>query len=176
MNTCVVDTNVLLVANGSHDDVSPECVIACVTRLKELMESGILVVDDGYRILSEYQNKSNSRNARGVGDVFVRWVLRHIGQENRVQQVSLTESEKHRYAEFPDAELEPLFDAPDRMFAAVSNTHADRPPIWQATDCKWLNWWEAMHACGIDVEFLCKDDVCRFYAKKFPNKEIPEFS
>jgi len=32
----VVDTNVLLVANGQHDDVSPECVIACVERLLAL--------------------------------------------------------------------------------------------------------------------------------------------
>lgn len=29
----VIDTNVLLVANRQHDDVSPECVQECVKRL-----------------------------------------------------------------------------------------------------------------------------------------------
>lgn len=49
----VVDTNVLLVANGQHAEVSPDCVIACVKRLQTLEKKGVVVIDDGFRILGE---------------------------------------------------------------------------------------------------------------------------
>ena len=79
-----------------------------------------------------------------------------------------------RYAEFPDAALEPQFDAPDRKFAAVANAHPDKPAVWQAADSKWLDWWPALDVKGVRVDFLCPDDACRFYAKKFPNKPPPK--
>lgn len=173
MRVVVVDTNVILIANDAHPDASPECVIACVARLNDLMKSGVLVLDDGYRILREYQKKTSPRKAKGVGDHFVDWALRHQGQANRVQLVTLTEYEKHRYAEFPDPALEHLFDPPDRMFPAVSHKHPAHPPILQAADCKWLDWWPALDVCGVKVEFLCEADVCRFYKKKFPTKPVP---
>jgi predicted nucleic acid-binding protein len=169
----VVDTNVILTANNAHPEASPECVIACVERLNDLMKFGVLVLDDSYQILQEYQKKTSPRKAKGVGDHFVDWALRHQKQPNRVELVTLTKLEMHRYAEFPDPALEPFFDPPDRMFPAVSNTHPAHPPIWQATDCKWLDWWPALDACGVKVEFLCETDICRFYNKKFPAKPIP---
>ena len=36
----VIDTNVLLVANEQHADVSPDCVAACVRRLVEMQAHG----------------------------------------------------------------------------------------------------------------------------------------
>ena len=174
MSASVVDTNVINVANGSHGEVSPECVIACVERLNELMKFGVLVLDDRNRILLEYQKKTSPRSAKGVGDLFVQWALRHQYQVNRVQQVSITEHAPDRYVEFPDdLALESNFDPSDRKFAAVAHAHADKPTIWQAADCKWLDWWPALKACGVEVDFLCGSDVCRFYAKKFPGKPIP---
>ena len=55
----VIDTNVLLVANGQHVDVSPDCVIACVQRLLAMEKAGVTVIDDGFRILGEYQHKTS---------------------------------------------------------------------------------------------------------------------
>lgn len=173
MKPSVVDTNVILVANLAHAEVSEECVIVCVQRLKELMESGALVLDDAYRILSEYQNKTSPRKAKGVGDVFVKWALTSLGDTERVHQVSLTETGPDTYTEFPDPDLEGSFDRPDRKFAAVSNAHPDKPPVWQAADCKWLDWWPTLGAYGVRVEFLCGADVCGFYAKKFPTRKVP---
>ena len=174
MRATVVDTNVILVANDAHADVSPECVIACVERLNELMKSGVLVVDDCNRILAEYQKKTTPRAAKGVGDMFVQWALRHQCRLDRVHQVAITESAPDRYAEFPDdPALESNFDPADRKFAAVAHAHSGNPTIWQAADCKWLDWWPALKACGVEVEFLCGPDVCRFYARKFPDKPMP---
>lgn len=173
MRVAVVDTNVILIANNAHAEASPECVITCINLLSELMKSGVLVLDDGYRILLEYQKKTTPRKGKGVGDLFVQWALRHQGQAKHVHQVTLTEHQEHLYEEFPDPVLEPRFDPPDRMFVAVAYKHPAHPPIWQAGDCKWLDWWPALAAHGIHVEFLCEADICRFYTKKFPAKAIP---
>ncbi|WP_296511176.1 hypothetical protein [Rhodoferax sp.] len=171
--TVVVDTNVILVANGAHDDVSPECVLECVQRLQQLMQTGSIAIDDAYRILGEYQNKTIPRKGKGVGDLFIKWVLTKLADGQRVHLVPLTELGVDCFAEFPVPALEAVFDRPDRKFAAVANAHPAKPAIWQAADCKWLDWWPELKAQGVDVEFLCGDDICQFYAKKFPKKPLP---
>jgi hypothetical protein len=166
----VIDTNVLLVANGLHDDVSEDCVIECVRRLETMQKSGVTVIDDGFRILGEYQHKTSPNQPKGVGDVFLKNLLRNAV---RIEQVSLTELAENEFDEFPDSSLQSVFDAPDRKFAAVAHVHPDKPPIWQAADCKWLDWWPTLKAKGVIVEFLCPDDACKFYRKKFPRKCVP---
>ncbi|MBC3973783.1 hypothetical protein [Xanthomonas translucens] len=169
----VIDTNVLLVANGQHTDVSADCVAECVKRLLTMQRSGVTVIDDGFRILREYQHKTKIHPPKGVGDVFLKWLLRHADNPARVQQLALTETDENCFAEFPDPALEPAFDAPDRKFAAVAHAHPEKPPVWQAADCKWLDWWSSLHAKGVKVEFLCPQDACQFYRNKFPNKPDP---
>lgn len=171
--TVVVDTNVILVANNDHSEASPECVIECVNRLQKLMHNGSIAVDDAYRIVKEYQNKTSHKTGKGAGDVFLKWVLSNLANPNRVQLVTLTQISEDHFAEFPVSSLEAAFDRPDRKFAAVANAHPDKPPIWQAVDCKWLDWWPQLHAAKVQVEFLCGTDICRFYQKKFPRKPMP---
>ena len=168
----VIDTNVLLVANGQHEGVSAACVVECVQRLHAMMAHGVVAIDDGFRILDEYRRKTQLHPPKGVGDVFLKWLLRHTGTA-QVAQVPLTESAPDCFDEFPDPVLESQFDAPDRKFAAVAHAHPDKPPIWQAADCKWLDWWPALQAQGVQVEFLCPEDACGFYRKKFPTKPAP---
>lgn len=169
----VIDTNVLLVANGQHYDVSENCRVECVRRLQAMQKSGVTVLDDGFRILGEYQNKTHPNQPKGVGDVFLKWLLQNQGNAARVELVALTETVNDCFAEFPDPSLEPNFDAPDRKFAAAANAHPDKPPVWQAADCKWLDWWPNLQAKGVKVDFLCPDDACEFYLKKFPNNPSP---
>lgn len=160
---------------GQHQDISLDCIEVCVTRLTAMEKSGVIVIDDEFLILGEYQNKTNLNPPKGVGDVFLKMLLRNIGNAARVEQVKLTKLSENMYSEFPDQDLQPTFDAPDRKFAAVANAHPDKPPIWQAADCKWLDWWPALQATGINIEFLCPDDACEFYTKKFPQKPKPVF-
>ena len=173
MIPAVIDTNVLLVANGSHADTSPQCRAACVARLLAHQKEGVVVIDDGYRILGEYQNKTRPNQPKGVGDAFLKWLLQNSANTKRVHRVSLNETKPDVFAEFPDPALQPSFDAPDRKFAAVAYAHPHKPPIWQAADSKWLGWWPRLHARGVHVEFLCPDDAQRFHARKFPHKPVP---
>lgn len=169
----IIDTNVLLVANGSHDSVSEDCVMACITGLSEIMSSMTVVIDDDYRIISEYQNKLSANRPKGAGDVFLKWLVQNQANPARVITVTLTEEEEHHFAEFPVPGLEPAFDAPDRKFVAVANAHPSRPVIWQAVDSKWLKWWKQLADADIRVEFLCPEDICRFFRGKFPDEPVP---
>jgi hypothetical protein len=169
----VVDTNVILVANGSHADVSPDCVIACIDRLEKLMKTGKVVIDDAHRILNEYQNKTSPIKNKRPGDVFVMWLLRNSANIRHVEQVTLTEPAPELFDDFPDQVLQPAVDAPDRKFLAAAAAHPKHPNVWQATDSKWLDWWQPLKAAGVTVEFLCPDDVCSFYKQKFPERDLP---
>ncbi len=171
----VIDTNVLLVANEQHQDASPDCVQRCVLQLREMQRRGITVLDDAFEILGEYQHKTSVHPPKGVGDVFLKWLLRNTSNPKHVEQIPITKLGADLYAEFPDHGLQPSFDAPDRKFAAVTNAHPEKPPIWQAVDCKWLNWWPTLQAQGVTVDFLCPTDVSRFYKKKFPGRAVPDF-
>jgi hypothetical protein len=172
----VIDTNVLLVANEQHEGASPECVQTCVRKLQEVQAKGIAVIDDANLILNEYRNKTRLHPAKGVGDVFLKGLLRQSGNPKHVEQVSITpvtQTSEDMFVEFPDPNLQLDFDAPDRKFVAVSYAHPQKPVILQAVDCKWLDWWPALRVNGITVEFLCPQDICSFYKRKFPTKAIP---
>lgn len=173
MNAVVIDTNVLLVANQQHDDASPECVLTCAQKLLWAQQYGVVVIDDAYRIISEYCNKPDINGTR-TGDAFLKWLLQNQSNTDRVHQVPINETDPGHFAEFPDQALQPSFDVSDRKFPAVANAHEKKPPILQATDCKWLNWWLALRAMDIRVEFVCLDDICGFYDSKFPGQAIPQ--
>jgi hypothetical protein len=171
----VIDTNVLLVANNKHANVSPECVERCVQRLLDIQQNGVTVIDDQRHILEEYLHETSPNEPKGVGDSFLKFLLRNAFNTDHVEQVSITEIGPNEFAEFPDHSLQPLFDSSDRKFPAVSNAHPDKPPIWQTVDSKWLNWSPALQAKGVKVHFICPDDIARFFKTKFPNLPEPSF-
>lgn len=167
MSKTVVDTNVVLVANGQHADVSPECVSVCALALLAVMRSGSLVLDDAFRILLEYQNKTQPKKGNGPGDAFVKWALKNRCNAALVTEVPLKEHEQRGFESFPDDDELANFDAPDRKFVAVSVADCDHPPIAQAADSKWLDWAPALQRHGIQVNFLCSADILRFHENKF---------
>lgn len=169
----VIDTNVILAANKQHKDLSPECVTACMLRLAEIQSAGIVVIDDLFRILGEYLHKTQPNQAKGVGDVFLKWLLQNKSNASRCHEVTLTEGPPSEFVEFPLPALASIFDPPDRKFVAAANKHPNKPKILQASDCKWLNWHGQLAAAHITVEFICPADVCRFYARKFPGQPVP---
>ncbi len=167
MSVRVVDTNVVLVANRQHEDVSPECVTSCTLRLQDIMRNGRLALDDRFLILSEYQHKTQPKRGNRPGDAFVKWALRNRCNPLQVESVSIEEDPARGFVSFPDDPALQHFDDPDRKFVAVASAHPDRPPILQAADSKWLGWAPALKACGIEVDFLCQSDIERFHKNKF---------
>ena len=157
----VVDTNVPVVANGSSEQASPECVKTCAVRLGELTRKGQLVLDDKWLILKEYMANLRSSGQPGVGDAFLNWVLTNRCNPKLCEQVAITprNSGETDFEEFPsDPELDD-FDPEDRKFVAVAAAHPDRPPILQAVDTKWWEMKEPLREAGIAVDFLCEKDI-----------------
>jgi hypothetical protein len=173
MSTVVIDTNVLLVANRRHAGVSAPCIAACVVRLLRIRAAETVVLDDGRRIISEYARNFQPTQQPGVGDEFMKWLAQNQANVAKVHQVKLDETAANEFAQFPDAQLQIEFDPPDRKFVATSAAHADRPPIVQAADSKWVAWWARLEQHGISVQFPCPHDIKRFYAGKFPNAAAP---
>lgn len=173
MAEVVIDTNVLRVASQHHQNVSPQCVLACIERLRQIQTKDCVVIDTEFHILGEYQKRLNANKGKGVGEAFLKWLLQNQANPKHVQRVALTERAENDYAEFPDPALAAEFDPSDRKFVAVAHVHPKKPPVLQATDSKWLRWRDRLQQHGVHVVFLCPQDICRFYKKKFPDESVP---
>ena len=169
----VVDTNVIRVANKQHADVSQECIADCALELQTIMRSGRIAIDSRFQIISEYQAKMKKTKGKGPGpgDVFVRWVLKNRTNPAKCDQVEIREHHEKGYDSFPEDEQLKNFDPSDRMFVAVACAHPQHPPILEAADSKWLDWADALKRHGVDVIFVCENDIHRFQQRKAQKKQ-----
>lgn len=160
MSAVVVDTNVAVTANGKSlpDSVSIACVAACARRLQTIRQDGVVVLDDGWRILREYKANIAESGQPGVGDAWLKWLLTNLANPERCQRVAITPVDAPQmFAEFPADPALAQFDKSDRKFVAVSRAHPARPAVLNATDSDWQNHRSALARHGVTVEFLCPD-------------------
>ena len=71
----VVDTNVLIVANGESHQADTDCRESCVSELVDIQSKGHLALDEGRQILAEYSKYCSGSGAPRLGDEFFRWVF-----------------------------------------------------------------------------------------------------
>lgn len=139
----VVDTNVAVVANQSVPQASAQCVITCVRHLREITQHHAIVLDSGWRILTEYKNNLSQSGQPGVGDAFCKWALTNWANPQRCEQVAITEIDESAswrgFVEFPDDLELQRFDPSDRKFVAVAVAQGETPPVLNAVDS---DWWE----------------------------------
>lgn len=162
MTAIVIDTNVLLVADGKAPQMSGACKTMCEDRLRRVQAKEQVVLDDAQLILGEYHNKLAPYSSPTYGSAFLKWLLQVQGDRNHVELVSITptNAEQTKFDEFPlDAALEASFDPADRKFVAAANAHLEKPPILEATDNKWLGWEDQLKKHGIRIEFLCRGEL-----------------
>jgi hypothetical protein len=164
----VVDTNVLLVANGGPSHKG-SCILACATQLTEIQKSGCVVLDQGHEILGEYAKKQSPKGQPGIGFHFWKWLLNTKRSSDHCQFVKITKVDPAGYEEFPDHKDLAKFDPSDKKFVAVAVAHGSWPPIYQAADSKWWGWKGALQECQITVEFLCPKEIEAKFQKKKGN-------
>lgn len=153
--TFVVDTNVIVVANGRDvDQVTPQCVLKCVERLTEISRAERIALDTNGEILDEYFSKANRSGQPGVGDAFARWVFNNQWNETHCDLVPITRSDGS-YLEFPTDPQLGGFHRKDRKFVAVSVVHPERPPILYAADSDWDEFLRPLAENGVAVHGLC---------------------
>lgn len=156
MSAFVVDTNVPIVANGVSEQAGPECVLACVKALDEVMR-GLTCLDDGGRILREYMDNLNMSGQPGAGDLFMKWIFQNQADVTNCETVSITRTDDdfENYAEFPDDPELQNFDVSDRKFVAVALQSEHSPSVLNAVDSDWWDALEALSRNGLTVQFLC---------------------
>jgi hypothetical protein len=166
---CIVDTNVLLVANKQFKDATAGCVQSCARRLHEICSGGHIAVDDAMRIFNEYRNKTLKRKGQPeAGDEFVLWVITNLWNSERCTQVKLTpkQYDDQDFDEFPNHSGLHSFDRSDRVFVAVANSHPEHPPILAACDTDHWQYRDVLAECNVVIDFLCEDDVRRLATQK----------
>jgi hypothetical protein len=155
----VIDTNVPKVANGTSDQASPQCVLACIAAL-DSARAGLTCLDDAFRIIGEYTNNLNMAGQPGAGDAFMKWVFDNQANPSHCEivRVTPTRAEAENYREFlNDPELQE-FDPSDRKFVAAALASQHAPPILNAVDSDWWNAREALRRNGIRINHVCGPD------------------
>jgi hypothetical protein len=156
----IVDTNVPLVSKNIAN-VSSKCLLKCNETLKNIMKTGKIALDSKWLIIKEYMKKLSPSGQPTLGDEFLKWVLTNRNNPEHCVFVDITQrkDDPDDFEEFPrNADLT-NFDRSDRKFIAVCISHPEHPPILQATDRKWWQYRIALEDSGIDVKFLCPNEI-----------------
>ncbi len=158
MTARVIDTNVLIVANGRSEQASLECFSRCIVALGEAHQC-VVVLDDAFLIFNEYQNEVNPSGQPGVGDAFLLWLLKNWTNPVHCELVTLTPNADNSFDEFPsDPELAD-FDPSDHKFVAAANESFHGPEVLNAVDSDWWIHGEILKRNGINIVHLCKEQA-----------------
>ena len=157
MSAFVVDTNVPVVANGRSEQADPNCVIACIQSLQDIKSRGIVVLDDGMRILQEYRRNLSLSGQPGLGSAFLKWVWNIQAVDEQCERVPIRQrpEDDQDFEEFPRDPALAGFDRSDRKFVAVALASRKEPTILNAVDPDWWTYREALGKHGVRIRFLC---------------------
>jgi hypothetical protein len=156
----VVDTNVLIAANGRNcPQATPECSLVCVRQLQDIKQQDVLVIDDAWHIIGEYKRQVNQSGQPGVGDAFLKWVLTNHKNPARCHPVSITPTAEGSFKEFPSSPDLKGFDPSDHKFVATVLTHPETPPVLNAVDSDWKQFGQALASAGVTVQQLCPETL-----------------
>ena len=154
----VVDTNVLVVANGRGTHAGVECRLAAIEALRRVQGSAGLLLDAGSRIITEYGKHCSHSGQPGVGDEFFRWAF---DSQAELHSVALTENEERGFEEFPDDPSLARFDPDDRVFVAVSVAAGIENVILNAVDSDYHLHRRGLERAGVHVKELCPTELRR---------------
>lgn len=165
MISCVIDTNVPIVANGRPDPAggarapSVDCRIASVVFLQEILVEGRIFLDVDGAIQAEYARHLHAKGQPGVGDRFYQAVIHSA--PHLIERVALPKRGDGEYADLPQALIDARFDPSDRKFAALARREV--LPVINATDSDWLEHRATLEDSRIAVRFLCGCDQTEWF-------------
>ncbi|MCK4762939.1 MAG: hypothetical protein KAW12_12150 [Candidatus Aminicenantes bacterium] len=165
MDSFVVDTNVLVVANGKHERAGEKDVFACQNFLIDVQKKQISIDSLGL-IIDEYLKHSSLSGQPGLGDAFIKWIFNNQWNDSICEQVKITAHPEREFEEFPGTENLKDFDRSDRKFAAVAISSKFNAVIYNATDSDWWDFRDAFERAGIKINFLCPALIKRARARR----------
>lgn len=165
---CVIDTNVLMTANGDNVSASAACTAASARALQRVAARGHVFLDSAGAIVAEYRSNLVPFGEPRPGNAFLKWLLTNEYNPAKVTRVALTPraGDASDFAQLPPPPQGVRYDPADRKFLAVAAGHPERPPILQALDSKWWGWTAALRSCGVTIHFLCAAEIAAKYREK----------
>ncbi len=154
----VVDTNVLVAANGRDTHVDGACRIACVDELDRLCAEEVVCVDDKYLILGEYQRRVADMGPALPGTVFFKTIFKNMHNERRIRTVPVEPLDAEG-REFSEPRLQPNNLKKDAKFLAVA--FKANAAIVNASDSDWEEHRDLTARLGVDVRQLCPQHANR---------------
>ncbi len=148
----VVDTNVLIVANGRDKTPADRaCEISCIEAIEKAIAKQIVLLDQSGLIMEEYELYCSHAGQPGVGDVFFKFLHDREHSDMNVRRVSVkkTPDEEGGFANLPPNDL----DVNDRKFLAVAK--ASNGCVLNATDSDWREHAKFITSLGVPVRELC---------------------
>lgn len=168
MDAIIVDTNVIVIANYTDDNDLGDCPEHCQNRLEQILSRPEkVVIDDGWRILREYERNTDPNTRKGIGDLFVKTLMQNQGDPNICKIIHITPLAGNGtdFEEFPTDNALKGFDPDDRKFIAVALAHqrntGETPTILLAIDRGWLEFMSALASHGITVDLICEEKIQR---------------
>jgi predicted nucleic acid-binding protein len=162
MKECtLVDTNVLISANGRETHADLQCQLACIEALEKICSEKKVLLDSIGLIMDEYAGYCSYKGEPGVGDYFFKYVHDHQMVEKKCLIVQITQDKKKGFVEFPDHPDLVSFDPSDRKFVAVAMASGVNPVICNATDSDWEEHKAALRDVQISVVQLCPQHASR---------------
>ena len=151
MTAFVVDTNVLIVANGRKTHADARCQERCRKKIESVLEDGVVAIDDTGEILSEYGRHLSDSGMSGLGNAFYKHLFIYQGYRDRVRRIPITNSADDRrgFDELPENSL----DRSDRKFLAVAV--AANAVLLNATDSDWDEQKALIEKVGVELDQLC---------------------
>ena len=168
MGTVILDTNVIVIANGMSSQASRDCVRRCRERLDQILKgSEKVVLDYEQQILREYRRnlKEAGQFRRRKGDLFLQWLRQNQWNSEKCSLVHITSltGNGNDFEEFPNDEALAGFHKKDRKFIAVALAHqrdfGETPTILLAIDSGWLQFIDALAAHGVRVDSICEESL-----------------
>lgn len=158
METNVIDTNVIAVANGKFFEVSETCKFSC----EEFLENIIITkqrisIDDRHLIFQEYLHYADLKGIPGVGDAFIQWLWQNMGREEICEVVNILplNVEETQFDTILSIEAFDNFDPADKKFLAVAFGSQFEVTIHNATDSDWESISEILPNYQINLNQLC---------------------
>lgn len=154
----VVDTNVLVAANGRDTHVDVSCQVRCADELERIAREEVVCIDDQWLIIREYRKRVEHKGQPGPGTVFYKTIWKKMGNPNRVRRVSVD----HRDPEgrdFADPVLPRHNLKKDAKFLAVAVKA--NATIVNAADSDWAEHRELTDELGVRVRQLCPQHANR---------------
>lgn len=158
MDLQVIDTNVLVAANGTTDThADSSCQLTCAQRLQATQDNAALVLDAQQNIMREYQRLVGAGSPNSPAKRFFVWASRTAPRLG----VQLTPDATRTFAEFPASEGLRGFDPDDRMFVAAAAVASQSGPtvLANALDNDYAEHQTALREAGIRVDELCPQHI-----------------